>query len=183
MENKKAEQQVDLIKATFKNNDALAQSIRKAMYQFPLNAVDLAHLNSIKDNKELFNIIKAQLLPEFTEETTIGIQGDAFMSIPMKDLPPDMAILHVKGVKLWRDYLKQQLKALENGTLQEKQKISYKGLEEVELSDEQVFINFFARTHIARQVDSQLLYLLSTANEVKKTPEQLKKEQEKNSSK
>lgn len=178
--------QVDdsLIRSTFKDNEALVKTIRKAMLQQKLNAVDLANLLSLMPNKDLQRILRDYLCPELNEDTPIGVQGDFFMSIPIKDIQPENAVWHIRGVSLWREYMKQQLDAIFSGNAQKKQKLVFADLEATEgLSDVEVFVNHFARTHIAKQIDLTLLKLIAKANEKEKTPEELEKEREQNSSK
>lgn len=175
----------ELVKSNFKGNLGLVKTIRKAMYQLPLNAVDLANLISLKSNAPLLTLLRANFCPELSENTPLGQQPDFFTTVKVKEVAPDIAVWQFKGMKLWQDYVKQQMEAIEAGACQKEYKIRFSDLVLIEDddTDERIFTKQFARTNIFGTVDGRLSLLYMQANAPKETEEQKRAREAKNSSK
>jgi hypothetical protein len=180
----KEKKDLSILRTNFTGNLNLVKTIRKAMFQLPLNALDLASLQNLKGNKDLLKLLRSNFCPELSEETPLGQQPDFFTTVKVKEVTPDIAVWHYKGIKLWQDYTKQQLDAIEQGTIQDEQEMKFEDFMQMEdMTDMEIFTNQFARTNITGNVDGRLSLLYMQANAKEKTPEEIKKEQEKNSSK
>lgn len=184
-EEKKLTQQdiyTELIKATFKDNDNLLLTLRKVFYQMNLNGLDLSLLQTnFVGNKELNEVIRSLFLPEVSPDTNLGFQFDIARTVNIKNLPPDIAILHIKAIELMGKYIDQQLKGLEKGDYK-LGKIEFLKLKDTtDKIDNDLFIEMFAYNSIIDHVEGKLVGIKGIANEVSKTAEQLEEERKKNS--
>ncbi len=185
MEQKQKEQRDgELIKNTFKDNESLLRSMRKFFYQMPLNAVDLANLTGNFKNKDLIVLIREIFLPKLDSESPLGSQSEVILNIPLKELQPDMAVLHIRAVSLFEKYTEQQLQKLASGDYQEQGTIFLEEMKEIEdCIDRDIFVNTFARNMTIGHVERKLMWLSQRANEKEKTPEDIEKDKKANSSK
>lgn len=181
MQGRYDEQELATIKATF-NNENLLRSLQKAFLQLPLTAVDLSNL-SVNMNDKVKAIMRKMFLPQLTDNTNYNQMWDMTLSINVKDKMYEQVVLDIKSNDILIRYFDQQLKALEKGDYQKKQKIVLKKLTDLkDETDWNIYINVLARNNIIGTVAGRLnnLFLLA---QPEKTPQQLKEEQEKNSSK
>lgn len=178
------EEELLTIRNTFKDNQSLLKTIRKVMLQLPLNVVDLSILEITFKNKAVQKVVRKILLPTIDSEAPITQVIDFWLTIPLKEMPPEVATLHIQSVKLWRDYTDQQLKVFETGKYQEEQEIKLKDLEDIkDKLNDNMYIDMLARNTIINNTEQQLNGLLVLGSLEHKTDEEIAEDRKKNSNK
>jgi hypothetical protein len=174
-----------LIKGVFAENDELLKTIRKVMYQMPLNAVDLSRIEvTFKGKEGLLKVVRKLFLPELSADVPFQQNIDLWQLIKLKELIVEEAAIHLDSIQIWIDYMEQQLKVLETGKAIKKPKISFKGL--TVLKDKtswQKFAEMLARNTIVNHVEQCLQQLLILAGLKEESPEQTIERLTKDSSK
>jgi hypothetical protein len=147
-----------LLKNTFANNPDLMKSIRKALLQLPLTAIDLANLSLLKE--DIFKVMRKALCPTITGDEPLLMVSDHFTSISLRDMQPAVAVLHLKAINIWKEYMEQELTRLEGS--EPKRAIRLWGLDKIEEDDEDLdyYVKVFARNNIINGVESGLYQLL-----------------------
>lgn len=172
--------EMSLIKSTFKDNDSLLKSIRKAMLQLPLNAIDLSNLKLL--NKDLLAILRKTFLPTIDPEAPLTQVIDLWMTVSIADKLPKEAYPHLIARQRLIEYIEQQLGYLENGNKFEKE-IRFSDFINLDSGDyDSIYANLTARNTMIQHTEQQLsvLQILAEQNE---TDEEIKEKQNKNSSK
>jgi hypothetical protein len=163
-----------LIKGVFSENEDLLKVIRKVFYQMPLNAVDLSLLQvTFKEKEGLKKVLRKVLLPTLSPDVPLQQNIDLWLLVKVKELPVSEASVHIKSIKIWIDYMNQQLKVIESGKYIKKPKISFNELTNIKnKTDWDLFANMLARNTIVNHVEQQLQQLLMLAGLKNETPEQ-----------
>lgn len=153
-------QELQIIKNTFAENDDLLKTIRKVMLQMPLNAVDLSRLELIK-KKEVLAILRKTFLPTLDADAPINQQLDLWMTVQIVDKTSDEAYPHLKAREMVIDYIDQQLYMLEEGCKVPygKEKIKFSKLVNLERVDTKVYIDMITRNTIVNHIEMQLMML------------------------
>lgn len=179
-----SEEELELMKATFADNDNLIKAMRKMFLQMPLNAVDLSVLTGRFKDKELNRVVRKEFLPELNADVPLGQQIDFWMTVPLNQLLPDVGAVHLKAIKVWTDYINQQLDVLKDVNKAGKEKIRLEDLTDMEgKGDEEIYINMMARNCIINGVEAQLRELVGLAGFKNETPEEKEERMEKDSTK
>lgn len=172
------EEELELLRF-FKDNEQCLKAIRKVMYQMPLNAVELSSISLVKPS--IWAVVRKCFLPVLDGEAPLGQVIDLFMTCPLKDLMPDIADYHLESIKLWEDYINQQLTELET---KEKGQLSFREMRSLEgKSYRSRYIDMMARNTIINHTEAQLVQIKTLSNLTKPTQEELEEREEKNSSK
>lgn len=185
-----SEEELNLIKGTFAENDDLLKTIRKVFYQMPLTAIDLSRLELVFHNKPAIQkVVRKTFLPQVEAELPIQQNIDLWLTVKIKDLMVQEAGAHLDSIQLWIDYIDQQLKVIETGKYQKKQKISFAKLVDIRpkkdefMTSEQKFVKVLARNTIVNHVEQQLQQLNILAGLKAETPEETIERIHKDSSK
>jgi hypothetical protein len=177
-----SDEERDLIRGQF-SEDSILMALRKVFYQMPLSAVDLSLLSLIK-GKEMFKLIRKMFLPTIDADVPILQQVDFYMTVGLKEMLPEVGAIHIQAIKRLVDYIDQQLKVLETGKFQDKQKIQFTEFEDLEKLPNDIYKDMLARNTIINQVEGQLNQLYVFSNAVKdETPEETVKRLTTNSNK
>jgi hypothetical protein len=181
-----SDDELQIIKNTFAENDDILIAIRKVMYQMALNALDLSLLETNLKG-EVMKVVRKTFLPVIDANVPIRQQIDFWLTVPLNTLLPDIGTVHLKSVKKWIDYIEQQLKMIEEANYknyQKGQKIKLKDLENIEnKSDEEMYIDMLARNTIINHTEQQLDQLKGLAGLKTETPEQTIERLQKDSNK
>jgi hypothetical protein len=186
MDNKKkqsfrySDEEMDIIKRTFAENEDLLKSMRKVILQMPLDAKDLSALQvNLIGNKSAMGVVRKTFVPELDGNAPLGQQIDLFLTIGLKDMMPDVAAIHLESIKKWRDYLDQQLNVMESGEYGKTQAIKFKDFEEFgKKLNTDIYIDMLARNTIVNSTDQQLMQLLVLAGRKEDTVEKTKEKLE-----
>jgi hypothetical protein len=156
-----SEEELQLIKSVFAENDELLKAIRKVFYQLPLTALDLSLLSiAFAGKEEVKKILRKTYLPEITGDLPIQQNFDLWLTLHLKDMPVAEAAIHIKSVKIWIDYIEQQLKVIEKGNYGKKQKIVFNKLVDIkDKVDWDMYADMLARNTIINHTEQQLRQL------------------------
>lgn len=177
--------ELQIIKNTFAENEDLLKIVRKVFLQMDLNAVDLALLQTmILGKPDVIKVMKKTFMPELDPEVPIGQQIDLWLTIALKDIMPDMAVMHLQSIDLWRRYLEQEFRNLENNKLGAEREIKLSELSDIkDKLEKDIFVDMLARNTIVNSTEQGLMQLLILAGKKDETIEEMKKKLEKDSSK
>lgn len=192
MEDKKQQgrfndRELETIKNTF-GNEELLKSIRKHIFQIPLNALDQANIaTNLTGKKEAMAVLRKIFLPSLAEDLPISQTVDLYYNEVdmLKSIDPNNAISLLVARKISIQYITQQLDNLEKG---KDEGVRFEDLlNNIEnsfvntLTGLESFSNVLARNMIINHTQTALNNLKVLSNQ--KTPEQLEEEKKKNSSK
>jgi hypothetical protein len=173
--------EVELMKKVFKNNDMLLKAIRKHFLQLPMNAVDLSILQTnIKNKKDLLKLLRKVFIPEIIGDEPLFNLLDLWMGVDLKNKLPEDAIFYIKGNVKFIDYLEQQLQELETG--KNNKKILFKDfVYNKDKIDQEAYTDLITRNTVIMHVEQKLIMLKGYAERPEETEEELKKRQQKDS--
>lgn len=176
------DEEINLIKQTFADNDELHRAIFNTFLQLPLSAVEQSILIPIKNHPQVLGILQKAFLPTITDENVPLAQTiDLWMTIDVKDKTPEDGLNAIKAREKLIDYLKQQLGVL-----------SGKKAEPIKLADcikikgkkaDEVYQDILMRNTLIYHVQQQLMHLGNLAVMKEETPEESKKRLAQNSAK
>lgn len=174
------DEELGIIKNTFVDNVDLLIAIRNHILQLKNTAVQLGLIATrLTGKKDVLKVLRKKLLPELDPEIPLGQQQDLFLTIPVKDMYNDQAIIHIKAVKIWYDYMDQQLSILEDKKVEKPFRLS--DLEfSIDKTNWDLQIDLIARNLIIAGTE-QMLNTLSIDNTI--TAEELEKRNRLNSTK
>jgi hypothetical protein len=178
--------EVELVKKTFKDGQELLLAIEHTFLQIPLNAVEMSLLSTTFHNsKELHTILKKHFLPELNDNN-VGFGGtkDLYYSLSFEGMMSEDFIMRVKAMDRITQYLRQQLKVFETNDHNKEQKIKFSDfLDNKDKLDKDIYIDIFARNLIIGIVQKGMLDMLGLAGLKELTDEELKQQAIKNSTK
>jgi hypothetical protein len=163
-----------LIKGVFSENEDLFKSMRKIFYQMPLTAIDLGRFQVSLKSKELLAILRKMFLPILDSELPLQQNIDLMMTIKLNEMPVSEGAVHLKSIKIWIDYMNQQLKVIESGKYAVKSpKINFNKLTDLkDKTDWDMYTDVLARNTIINHTEQCLRQLLILAGKKDETPEQ-----------
>jgi hypothetical protein len=174
-----SDEELNLIKGTFKNNEELLKSLRKFILQLPLLERDEVLLrNQIKGG--IFQVVKKCFLPEIEGDAPIMQTVDLWLTLNFGEKSPDIAFFHIQARGKLIEYFKEVFNDLEGKPYN---RIDFKGMTDGKGKPEDIYIDLLTRNTIAMHVEQQLSQINILANEEKEIPETLAKKAEQNSSK
>lgn len=181
------DEELDLIKRTFAENEPLLYSVRKVLLQFPLTDAE-KNLLKLSMTPEVLHVLRKRMLPEISDEFPLG-QLPSLLTTLTEQLKvktvEEMAPLF-EAKKLEIDYLTQQFAVLEdiNGGVEETIKLADLGnitvTPKAEWSDTN-YVRLNAYLFLLGYIDPMLNFIRSIAGEKKETVEQAKKRLERDS--
>lgn len=185
-----SDEELQLIKNTFADNDDLLKVLRKVFLQMDLTTNDMELLRVMILNKpDLLKVLRKNFLPELEQDVPIGQQIDLWLTIGLKDMIPEIAVMHLKSIQIWKDYLEQQFEALDKEEFfLFNKKITLRELSGIKIKDDykydtDIYIDMLARNTIINSVEQGLMQLLILAGKKDETVEELKNRLAKDSAK
>ena len=174
-----SEDEINLIKGTFKDNLPLLKSLRKFILQLPLPERDEIILRQ-QIKGDTLKIVKKCFLPEIEGDAPIMQTVDLWLTLNFGDKQFDLAFYHIQARKKLIEYLEETFNDLEG---KKYNKVSFTEMTDGKGKPEDIYINLLARNTIAMHVEQQLNQLNVLANELSETSEALGKMVIQNSSK
>ena len=113
-----SEQEIGLIKSTFKDQEQLLISLRKFLLQGDLQPDEIGYLRTVF-NKEVIRVARKVLCPLLDKGAVIGGTVDLFSGMDLTATPVEHANLAIKAQMLAVDYLNQQFNQLEGSIVEE----------------------------------------------------------------
>jgi hypothetical protein len=185
-----SDDEINLIKHTFADNDTLLYTVRKVLLQFPLTEVERG-LIRMSITEPVWRVIKKRILPEISDEFPLGQLPSLLTTlteqIRAKDVV-DMAPLFA-AKKLELDYLTQQFAVLKDIDAEVSQPIRLAELGTIRTEHglageaQTNYINMHAYLFLLGYIDPMLLAIKAIAGEKKETVEQAKQRMLRDSSK
>ena len=171
--------EIQIIKNIFAENDELLRAIRKTMLQMPLNAVDLACMSGLKP--EVLKVLRKAFLPVLDGDAPLHQIIDLWMTIQIVDKTPELAEPHLLAREKVIKYLDQQLAYIEQKK-KPRTKL-YKMAEMKAKTPLQKFVDLIARNTIISHIEQQLNVLMILGGIKGETIEQMRERLEKDSAK
>jgi len=175
-----SDDEISLIKGTFKDNLDLLKAIRKSVLQMELTEKEDVALRTML-KKDVMKVVKKCFLPEIDGDAPIMQTVDLWATLNFSTLNPDLALLHIKSRKRLIEYIGQRMQSLE-GIISENI-ISFKEMSSLKGTPEDIYIDLFARNTIVMHTEQQINQLNVLANEKEETEEDIKERLKKDSSK
>ena len=164
-----------LLKNTFSDNDLLLKAIQNLFLQLPLNAVQMATLQT-NCKGEMLKILRKTFLPELTDDVPFQEVWDMWLGIDMKNKMFDEVVMLVKANQKFLNYFEQQLEVLEKGNFNKEQKIKFGDFTDNKNKlDNQIYEDIFARNTIFASLQGRLGQLVALAGLKDETPEEREK--------
>jgi hypothetical protein len=181
--NRWSKDELDLIKRTFKGEKVLVlYQIRDVLMQ--------ATTEIPKLSPEIIKLLNKLYLPDVDTEVPLGMQADIRNVLvgektDIRNIPPEVAYLHIEANDLAEMYLRQQLDILAGKEVREVEQISYKGLKEKGVKEgTERFVEMMAYLFLENSyIDGALVSIKNIANQEELSEEEKKKVLAKNSSK
>jgi hypothetical protein len=167
------DEELELIKHIFAENDDLLKAIRKVFYQIPINALDRALLQTNVKLGPLQKVLQKMFSPTIDMDMPFGQQMDFWLLSQIKDKFISEGAVHLKSIKIAIDYLDQQLKVLQDPKLIQVEGIQLKDLEDItDKTDSNMYAEMMARNTIINQVEGGLNQLIILAGRKNETVEE-----------
>lgn len=182
------DQEMQLIAATFKEQDGLLILFRRFLLQDPLTKDESAYLQSTMNNPEILAILRKTLNPDLDKRAPIHQTVDLYSGMDLQPTVIDHAVLQIKVRMRVKQYLNQQFSMFEGTWKEQEGQIIFDEMvgfenDKGKKTDEETYIDFVARNFLLGYIDSvglrQLLILASQSED----PEAVKEKLMKNSSK
>lgn len=179
-----SKEEMELMKNTFsgEKGEELLIQIRDVLLQFSEEVPEL--------REDIIAIVQKMLMPDLSKDLPVGLQADITNSLAgsqetvgIKDLHPEVAILHIKANDLVKKYLSQRLDAL-NG-IKVDYPISLKDMKSgLNKTDDERLISMLAYLFLENSyIDGGLIAIRNHANFKEETEDEKTKRLKQNSSK
>lgn len=175
-----SDQELDLIKRTFADNEVLLRAVRKVMLQMPLNAVDLSMLLVFK-KEDIMSLMSKTFLPQLDGDAPIGQEIDLWMTVSLENKNPEEAYPHIIARDILIRYIEQQLNCLKDTNAEVE--IKFKDFIDVENDEFDVYANLIARNTMISHTEQQINMLNILAGMKSETVEETKERLSKDSNK
>ena len=158
------EEELNLIKKTFCDNDELLKIVRKVMLQMPLSTLE-EKIRKDTFNPEMMAVMRKSFLPELDGEAPLNQVVDLWLTVQLADKLPEQALPIIQARKIVIDYIGQQLAVLSGAS----EDICFIRLKElVSLGNAfDVYTNLLARNTIIQHVENQLAMELKVLSQRK----------------
>lgn len=160
------EKELDLIQRTFKDNDALLQSMRAVMLNLNPSETDKKSVtDTFADNPELYALVYKRFLPTLSKDTPIGQASDVWLGAEQMVFgQPESAIY--QAIEYKERSIEMTRLALE--ALLDTGKISVDVVFSArKYLNDPMGINLLTRNQFVRHIESQLLFLKLIAGQKK----------------
>jgi hypothetical protein len=180
--------ELGIIKSVFSESedDAIFKIVRKIMLQLPMNALELATVQTVfKKNPETMKVIRKIFIPEIDGDAPIHQVVDIWNSLMprIEDLPMEKMEVNIVAKEKEIEYLRQQIDFMEN-----------EGNQPVKLTDmiesgrknrdlEEIVSGIIAHNFIINYVEQRLAEIKILAGKKTETPEETVARLQQNSNK
>lgn len=182
-----SDDELNLIKHTFADNDTLLYTVRKVLLQFPLTDTEKG-LIKLSITPEIHRILKKRILPDIGDEFPLGQLADIRTTLTeqlkVKSVEDIAPLIDAKKIEI--DYLNQQFEMLRNidNVPSPITEISLAKMASFEDKDEyDTYVDLHAYLFILGYIDPMLLFIKSIAGEKKETVAEQKARMQRDSSK
>ncbi len=165
------DKEIELIKATFSENEYLLKAMRALFLNLGVSDEDKELMKNTFANEELMKIIEKRFYPVLSKETPIGQVQDNWLGVEQMifDRPLDTIAQAVQ----YKDMaLKMTRKALDLLKDPDGEKLD---IEYVLDNDDKLQVKLLARNQFVRHIESQLLFLLVIAGKKDESSQEAKK--------
>lgn len=173
--------EIDLLKATFRKNEALLKSIRALFLGMKVSKTEKDAIRSAFASKELLAVFERRFLPTLDRESPIGQVQDEWLGAEKMIFgmgPEQIAQAHgykVKSIAMTRTAL-DLLKNPDGPT------VSVSSYKPKSIEEDPLQIDLLSRNQFLRHVENQLTFIWVLASAEEQTPEQKKEKSTKDSS-
>src|SRR3990167_8553230 len=109
------DQEIEMLKVFFKDNDALLMVIRKFFLDGHLNDDEKKIFSMFKENSRLVSLVKKELLPEIDSNAPFFQLIDLFYTIDVKNLVVEGAYYQMQMTEKLCEYFKQKFSEITDG--------------------------------------------------------------------
>lgn len=175
-----SDREIDIIKATFSENDSLLKAMRAIFFGLEVTGEERESLKSTFSNPELVQIMYKRFLPAINKDTPIGQITDVWMGVESQifGVPKETIYQAVMQKSIAVQMVERGLRTLQNPEA-EVINISY---DPNSIITDELGVKLLARNHYLRHVETQLSFLSVIAGQVDETTEQAKKRMQVDSS-
>lgn len=175
------DQEVELLKATFKGNEALLKSIRSLFFGFDLTDEEKTTIKSLFSNAPLKEAFRKKLFPKLSNEVPIGQCVDFWMGTENQifGASPDTIQQALLSKQQVNDMLTAAMGLLSDPS-GAAMNLSYNAKS---IEKDPMGIALMSRNLFIKTVETGLMFVQMTAEQVQKTPAELAMEARKNSTK
>jgi hypothetical protein len=169
---------IELIRNTFGGSgEELLYHIRDVFLQFEAKEAP-------KFTDDVLSIVRKYVIPELSPDLPIKAQADLYFSLDnIKQIPPEVAYIHIKAMDLMIEYLEQQFAELSSG-VKDDMSLSLSYFKEKKLkTEEDRFVDMVAYQSIVAYIENSLDRLRTVANSKDETEEEIAKRLEMDSTK
>lgn len=178
-----SDSELEIIKASFADNDDLVKAVRKVFLQMSLDPIDVSALKAFKGKPEFFSVVRKTFLPELDGNAPVNQVVDLYMTVQFVDKGVDEGVPLIIAREKLIQYLDQQLgylMAASNGEVSPCS-IDFKSLSKIEGKDRlDIFTDMICRNTVVTHTEQQLnglVVLAGTKNEtVEETQNRLRKD-------
>lgn len=177
-----SDQELELIKTTFSENDELLIALRKHFLQMDMDAVEQALIIGFKNNEQGLKIISKTFLPELDGNAPFSQVIDLWMTVELKGKDPKDAYNDLIAREKLITYLAQRLKVLSGG-VPSVDNIQFSELTKIggKTKAEETYSNFVMRNTLIYHIEQQLSMLSILAGQKNESVEQTKERLRKDS--
>ena len=183
MQGRFTDDEIEVIKGHFANDDKALKIIRKVFYQIPLTDSEKEMKEDLFSKPEVMRVVRKILLPEITGDEPVNMVVDWWKVLQVKQNTPEQADCYLDSRQLSIDYVAQQLEVLDS--TRERGAIDFDGLLKKDEDTKARYVNFISRNEIIDQIEGGLTQLMVLAENkgAKEIIEQMQKQIQQNSSK
>lgn len=173
------QEEIKLIKATFKDNEELLKTTRACMFGLGLTDDEKELLRSTYSSENLMKIMQKKFLPTLSKEAPIGQVSDIWLGVESQVFgqPRDTIEQSVQYKKMAVDMTAKALEALQDPD------VEVPSLDFEISTVDGLQIKLLARNQYIRHVEQQLLFLKVISEQKDETPDEIAERVKKNSSK
>lgn len=165
--------EIELIKATFADNQYLLKALRALFCGLGVNTEEKNLIKTVFANEKLRALMRKRFLPEVSKDTPIGQVTDKWMGVETQifGVNRETIFQSLMSKQETIDMVEKALGLLENPD-GEQFDVSYNP--KLNMADE-FGIKLLARNHYLRHIETQLTFLMTIAGQKEETIEQAKK--------
>lgn len=174
------DEELSLIKETFKDNLPLLKAIRKVFLQLNLTEAEDIMVKKIM-SEDVSKIMYKAFLPTLDGDAPLGQVIDLMMTVDISNKFPEEAINHLKARDLSIKYIGERLASIKSNT----DGVVLINLKDLDITEDatETYINITARNTIILLVENQLRDLNTLANQASETEEERETRLQKESNK
>lgn len=183
-----SDEEIDLMRSNFQNNDLLVKLIRKRLLQMEITEDEQVLLAKvIPENSDLFRLVKKTVHPELDGDAPFFQMVDIYLNADVKDKPVEIAVLNILAREIMFKYLDEafdKFYSFESTFGNKFQELTSNVQQKLMDDGEQsLCASFLARNTLLNHIDFQLNQLLILANTKKLSTEDLAEKAKKKSTK